>query len=167
MFEKLSPVPWALLSCRYPRPHEGLSRVVLKVRAGSGACGWGPPNPGLGRLSRNGGCRRFPSRCRTAGAASRSISSDPHGIVPRENRLSGTMTGRQGPEFEDIAAATDGDGSESLRFTVMRDATDRNRRHEAPGDRCFLKLGTAARRPCPLGCFSRTRWRAAAMTHAL
>src|SRR5947209_9889798 len=54
MFEKLSPSPRPLVSSRHPRPHEGLSRVVLKGRGGSGACGAGPPNPRLGRLSRNG-----------------------------------------------------------------------------------------------------------------
>jgi hypothetical protein len=49
--EKLSPVAHPLISCRHPRPHEGLSRAVLKVRAGSGACGRGLPNLDPGRHS--------------------------------------------------------------------------------------------------------------------
>jgi hypothetical protein len=117
MFQKLSPVLCPLLSSTHPRPHEGASGSGSEVRAGSGACGRGLPNPGLGRLSRNGGCRRFPSRCgRQAQRVAR--KSGAHGIAAEHNRRPGTKTGRQRLEllYRNRAAATGAD----LRFVPDR-----------------------------------------------
>ena len=132
--KNLSPVLRAIVTSGHPRPHEGLSRVVLKVRAGSGACGRGVPSSDLGRLSQTplspipaGGetCRRGRGEATSAPPVRQYDRSAPRGL--KRAQVASSQT----------------------RPPKMRDARDRNRSTWAPGDRLFI-LGTAVRRPCPL-----------------
>jgi hypothetical protein len=123
MFENLSPVLRAPVSSRHPRPHEGLSRVVLKVRAGSGACGRGLPSSGLGRLLQTGVLPRPVSGQTCLPGRGQAPSCPP---VRQYDR-----SAPRGLKRAQVA-------SSQTRPPKMRDAGDRNRRTRTPGDRFFI-----------------------------
>jgi hypothetical protein len=139
--EKLSPVAHPLISCRHPRPHEGLSRAVLKVRAGSGACGRGLPNLDPGRHSQTSARAE-----RNAAASGPPVGHyDPSGVLaPGDGEVlpSGLpIHGSAGREAPKIAA------------------------HVAPGDRFFsFRNGRSAPVSSCVSFFARVgvrrRWRA-------
>jgi hypothetical protein len=152
MFEKLSPVLRTLLSSPHPRPHEGLSRVVLKVRAGSGACGRGRPNLGSGRLSQTA-ISRHPPAAKPAGVEEVKPPSDPP--VRHYDRAAC---------FDGLRA--DRDGRRASEIREVRDAKDRNRRTRTPGDRFFKFRNGRSAPVSSLFAFRARGLRATAMTHA-
>jgi hypothetical protein len=150
--KKLSPVLRTLLSSPHPRPHEGLSRVVLKVRAGSGACGGGRPNLGSGRLSQTA-ISRHPPAAKPAGVDEVKPPSDPP--VRHYDRAAC---------FDGLRA--DRDGRRASEIREVRDAKDRNRRTRTPGDRFFKFRNGRSAPVSSLFAFRARGLRATAMTHA-
>ena len=147
MFEKLSPVLRPPVCSRHPRPHEGGSGSGSEVRAGSGACGVGRPNPRLGRLSRNGFMPALVRRVAGRRAqASRSSSSGAHGIGAQYNRPPGTTTGRQRLELLYRTRRHNGRRSPvRSRSTACGTRQTETAAHEAPGDRSFkFRYGRSA-----------------------
>jgi len=160
MFQNLSPVLRALLSSPHPRPHEGLSRVVLKVRAGSGACGAGSPDLRPGRLSQTS--MRFE---KSAPASGPSVGHyDPSGVsCPWGREPHGASVLRSATEWRSREEAL-----RPVRLLVeARDAKDRNRRTRTPGERFFRFRNGRSAPVSSLFAFRARGSRATAMTHAL
>ncbi len=137
MFEKLSPSAGALVPSRHSRPHEGLSRVVLKVRAGSGACGMGLPDP-VSREAFANGISRDPRAATTCARGGGEVPSCPP--VRHYDR-----SAPRGLKRVKVANAKPDPRRCGTRRTEIA----------AHGRRAtgFLNLGTVVRRPCPLGSF--------------
>jgi hypothetical protein len=132
------------------RPHEGASGSGSEVRAGSGACARGRPNPGLGRLSRNGFMPALSVPLQDGGRSESLLAERRARHGAEHNRPPGTKTGRQQPGLDsDIVAAAGGDVG-SIRSDRHAGRDRQKSPHTWRRATGFLVLGTAARRPCPL-----------------